>query len=54
MEIVAKPVGRNDEEYLKSLAIPFVDTPISDRHTPVLELRPRRMYVADQDGRTFL
>jgi hypothetical protein len=54
MEIVAKPVGRNDEEHLKSLAILFIDTPISDLHAPALELRPGRMGVAHQDGRTFL
>src|SRR6516162_3914842 len=54
MEIVAKSIRSHDEEHLKPLAIPLVDTPVADFHTFALEFRSRRVDVAYEDGSTLL
>src|SRR5687768_14241522 len=54
MEVVAKTVGRGDEKDLKLLAVPFVDSPVSDLQTIAFELRPRGVDVAHEDGRAIL
>src|SRR5947209_4155075 len=54
MEVIAESVRCHDEEHLKSLAIPFVNTPISNLHAFTFEFRPCRMDVAYQDCRAFL